>query len=192
MKCLVTTAILTLCLSGSIIASAKLAIDMSSKSKGSVATAQEFAPRIGNLTFSAALASENEVLLNVTFQGAIYVTQPGFVWTLWISNSSLGYNRTNLPEGLKLVEGLLKVNDTCPLPCNCLSLQAKLQAIADGEWTVYGHFSATHGPGLYYGINAAGIQITVSNGHITQIEKKQTTILTPQEGGEMQKVPLPL
>jgi hypothetical protein len=183
---------LALFLGGFIVASTKLVADMSFQPRTKTATTEAFAPKFGNLTLSATLASENEVILNVTFYGRIYVTQPGFVWTIRISNTSIGYDWTNLPEGLELAEGSLKMNGTSPLPNNSLSLQAKIRAVKDGEWTIYGHFSATCGPGFYMSLSAIGIRIIVSNGQIIRIEKEQTTVLLPSEsGGEMQKVPSP-
>jgi len=117
---------------------------MSFPETDTVKTQQSF-PQIGNLTLVAVPATENEVMLNVTFSGKEYITQPGFVWTIWISDSIVGFE-TTLPRGLNLVEGTLRANGSCPLPNSSLSLQAKLRAIADGEWVVYGRFCATRGP----------------------------------------------
>lgn len=168
---LVVTAILTLFLGGLIVAATKWGGDMSFPGTETI-NMQQFAPEIGNLTLSATLFAENEVILNVTFSGTGVYNQPGYVWTIWVSNSTVP-NYRNLPEGLQLVEGTLKANGSCPLPSSFLRFQAKLRAIADGEWVVYSLFSATHGPGFYHGLSTGGVRILVSNGSIMQLEKEQ-------------------
>lgn len=182
---LVMAVILTLFLGGFFVASTKLAVDMSFHQQIITVTTQDFAPEIGNLTLTAKLASENEFTLNLTFHGTVYVTQQGYVWRVWISRS-LFINDTNLPEGLMLIEGSEEANGTCPLPNNSLSIQAKLRAIVDGEWIVWGRFSANRGPGDYYGLTTA-IRVTVSNGRIIQIGEEQATPPGNEEGGELQK-----
>lgn len=72
---------------------------------------------------------------------------------------------------MKLLDGTLEVNASCPVPKSFLSLQAKLEAVADGEWILYGWFSATAGPGFSCSFSAGGIEIVVSNGNIVQVEK---------------------
>jgi hypothetical protein len=72
-------------------------------------------------------------------------------------------------------------------PNNSLSIQAKLRAIVDGEWIVWGRFSANRGPGDYYGLTTA-IRVTVSNGRIIQIGEEQATPPGNEEEGELQKV----
>jgi len=163
------TAILTLFMGGFIVASTKWAVDMSLFRTKTITTHQ-WAPEYGNLTLSATLVAENEVMLNVTFSCTAYVNQPGFVWTLSVSNSSIP-NYKHLPEGLELVEGTIVIICSCPIPDGFLSLQAKLRAIADGKWVVYGKFSASHGPGFSISASTDGIKITVSNGNIVQLEK---------------------
>jgi len=156
---------------GVIVVAARWAFDTSFPGTKTVRT-QQWAPEIGNLTFSATVASENEVVLNLTFSGTAYVGYPGFNWTLWISRDFVGeLHETPLPEGLELVEGVLKANGLCPFPSNLLSLQVRLRAVTDGEWTVYGHFSATYGSGWYVGSSTGGIQISVSNGGIVGVEE---------------------
>jgi len=175
--------ILTLFLGGFIVAATKWGIDLSFP-RTKTATTQQFSPVVGNLTFSATAAAENEVLLNLTFQGTGAYGGTYYVWTIWVSNSSSpgpspGYE--NLPEGLRLVEGALKANASCPVPNKSLSLQAKLQTVADGEWIVHGWFSATAGPGFFCGLSAGGIKITVSNGNIVQLEKSTYPASLPTE-----------
>ncbi len=163
-------AVVLIVLSGAFIVTAtKWGIDMSFPRSKTVTT-QQFAPQIGNLILSATVVAENEIMINATFSGKEYITQPGFVWTIWLSNSIVGL-QTNLPEGLKLVEGTLKTNDSSPLPNNVISLHAKAQATADGEWVVYARFSATRGPGEYYALSTGGIKISVSNSSIAQVEE---------------------
>ena len=169
-------------LGGFIVFATKWAVDVSYPGAKTIKI-QQFAPQIGNLTLSATIVTENEVVLNLTFSGRAYVSYPGYNWTIWVSKNFSGrLHEPPLPEGLELVDGALKVNDTCPLPNNFLSLQAKLQAIADGEWVVYGLFSATAGSnppnpapgqdyGFYCGLSTSGIKITVSNGNVVQLEK---------------------
>lgn len=171
MRRLFEAVVLALILAGVIAVAAKWAVDLSFPKTKTIKT-QQFAPKFGNLTLSATPFSENEVMLNLTFSGTAYVSYPGYNWTIWVSKSIAGYlYETPLTEGLELVEGTLKANAICPLPNNFLSLQAKLRAIADGEWTVYGLFSATYGPGLYYGLSTGGIRISVSNGSIVRVEE---------------------
>lgn len=185
------TVILALFLGGSIIVSAKLAVDMSFQPRNKTVITQGFAPEVGNLTLSATLASENEVILNVTFAGTGVYNWPGYVWTIWISNSIIP-NYRNLTEFLMLVDGTLMVNVSCPVPGSFLGFQARLRAAADGECVFYVWFSATNGPGFFHGISSGGIKITVSNGRIIQLEKEQTTPPPEsEEEGEMQKVPSP-
>lgn len=179
---LIVTVILTLFLIGLIVATTKWVVDMSFAGNKTINT-QQFAPEIGTLALSVTRISENEVMLNVTFSGLPYVSQPGYNWTVWVSKSiAEKLHETTLPEGLELVEGTLKVNVICPLPNDFLSFQAKLRAIADGEWIVYGRFSVTYGsdppnpaPGQYYGwycgSSTNGIKISLSNGRIVQLEK---------------------
>lgn len=156
-------------LAGAVLAATKSTVDMSFPRIKTVKTQQSF-PQIGDLALVAVPATENEVMLNATFSGKEYITQPGFVWTVWVSDSIVGFE-TSLPRGLNLVEGTLRVNGSCPLPNFFLSLQAKLRAVADGEWVVYGRFGATRGPGEYYGLSTVGIRITVSNGSIVQVKE---------------------
>jgi len=170
---LVVAVVLTLFLAGAVLAATKWALDMSFPGTETVKTQKSF-PQIGNLALIAVPATENEVILNATFRGKEYITQPRFVWTIWISDSIVGFE-TILPRGLNLVEGTLRANGSCPLPNSSLSLQAKLRAVADGEWVVYGRFSATRGPGEYYGLSTGGIKITVSNGSIVRVEEAHPT-----------------
>jgi hypothetical protein len=168
-KTLVITATLALVIGGLVVAFSKVAIDMS-LSQIKTATTQSWAPHYGNLTLSARVIAENEVMLNVTFSGTAYVNQPGYVWVLSVSNSIIpGYR--DLPEGLELEEGATSINKTCPVPDRFLSLQATLWAIADGEWVVYGKLNASSGPGFFVGMSTEGIEITVSNGKIVRLEK---------------------
>lgn len=170
-KRLAVTVILTLFLGGFIVASTKWAVDMTFPGTKTIETHQ-FAPELGNLTLSATLVAENEVMLNVTFYGTGAYNQPPHVWTIWVSNSSIpGYR--NLSEVLMLVEGTLMVNASCPVPGSFLGLQARLRAIADGECVVYCWFSVTAGPGFFHGISTGGIKITIADGSIVQLEKKQ-------------------
>jgi len=131
---------------------------------------QGFAPEVGNLTLSATLVAQNEVMLNVTFSGTGVYNNPGYAWAIWISNSTIP-NYKNLSEGLMLVNGKLIVNSSCPVPDSFLNFQARLRTVVDGEWIVYGLFSAAAGPGFYYGLSTDGIRINVSNGIIVQLEK---------------------
>ena len=125
----------------------------------------------GNLTLSATIVAKSEVLVNATFSGSVNISQPGYVWTIWISNSIIG-SETSLPEGLKLVEGTLRTNGSYPVPGNFLDFHAKLQAIKDGEWVIYGRFSATKEPGFYMGYSTNGIKIFVSKGSILGLERQ--------------------
>lgn len=160
-------AILTLFLGGLIVTALIMDMNMFFP-RTETATVQQFAPEVGNLTFSGTAVAENEVLLNLTFRGTGVYNDPPHVWTIWISSSPIpGYR--NLSDGLQLVEGSLEVNASCPVPSRFLSLQATLQAIADGEWIVYGWFSATSG-GFSHSFGAGGIKIVVSNGSIMQVE----------------------
>jgi hypothetical protein len=168
-KTLIIIATLALFIGGLVVASSKLAIDMS-LSQTKTMTTQNWAPQYGNLTLSATLISENEVVLNLTFSGTAYVNQPGYVWVLSVSNSSVpGYR--NLPEGLELEEGTTLINNSCPVPDKILSLQARLRAIADGEWVMYGRFNVSSGPGFSMSSSTEGIEITVSNGRIVHLGK---------------------
>lgn len=174
---LVVTVVLTLFLAGSIVAVTKWAVDMTSSRTWTVKT-QQWAPIIGYLTLSVTVVSENEVMVNLTFSGAAYASYPGYNWTLWVSKGLVTYvNETSLLEGLELVEGALKVNGLSPFPSNSLSFQTKLRVIADGEWLIYGHFSATDNPapgenyGWYVGTSTGGIKITVINGSIVRVEE---------------------
>jgi hypothetical protein len=168
-KTLIITATLVLFIGGLVVASSKLAIDLSLSQIRTITT-QNWAPQYGNLTLSATVISENEVVLNATFSGTVYVNQPGFIWVLSFSNSSVpGYR--NLPEGLELEEGAAVINNLCPVPDRILSLQAKLRAIADGKWVIYGKFTASSGPGFVMSSSTEGIEITVSNGRIVQLAK---------------------
>jgi hypothetical protein len=168
-KTLVITATLALFIGGSVVAFSKLAVDMS-VSQTKTITTQSWAPRYGDLTLSATLIADNEVVLNVTFSGTESINQPGYVWVLSVSNSSIpGYR--NLPDGLELEEGAILINESCPVSDRFLSLQARLRTIADGEWVVYGKLNASCGPGFFVGFSTDGIEITVSNGRIVQLEK---------------------
>ena len=178
---------------GSIVAATKWALDTFSRTTTTMkTTTQGFAPEIGNLTFSATLASENEVLINLTVFGTGYINNPGMIWTLWFSdipNGIIGVE--NLPEGLALSEGSLEVNATCPLLSRFLSLQAKIQTVADGKWGLFGRFVAAHGSGFSCGIYTYGIYITVLNGWIMNIEKESETqpdIPNIPNSGQMEKV----
>jgi len=132
--------------------------------------AQQFAPEIGNLTLLATVVAQNEVMLNLTFSGTGVYNNPGYVWTIWISNSTIP-NYRNLSEGLLLVEGTSMLNSSCPVPGSFLSFQTRIRAVADGEWVVYGWFSAIAGPGFSHALSTDGIKINVSNGSIVQLEK---------------------
>ena len=179
--------VLTLLLGGLIVTATKWGVNMSSFETKTVKT-EQFAPEIGNLTLSATLVAENEVTLNLTFSGTGGYNHLGYVWTIWVSNSSIP-NYRNLPEGLELVEGTLMENVSCPVPGSFLSFQATLRTIVDGEWTVYGLFSATAGPGFYHGLSSSGIQITTSKGRIVQLEKEQCQHQPPSpSGSENQQV----
>lgn len=155
-----------------IVAGTKWSINILSP-KTVVVTTQHFAPEIGNLTLSATIVSKKEVLLNLSFWGTSYTMKPGHVWTLWISDTFVGLADTaRLPEGLKLVEGNLLWNGTYPVAYYFASVQVRALAIEDGIWTVYGAFGATHGAGWYVGISTGGIEITVSQGNVMQLEKE--------------------
>jgi len=182
---LALTAILILFLGVIIVTATKWALDASFPETKTIKT-QRFAPDVGNLTLSATLVAENEVMLNLTFSGMGVYNHPGFVWTIWVSNSTIP-NYRNLPEGLELVEGTLMENASCPVPGSFLSFQATLLAIVDGEWVVHGSFSATAGPGFYHGLSSGGIQITVSSGRIAQLEKEQYQPPGPS-GSENQQI----
>jgi len=182
--------ILTAFLAGSIVAATKWVLDTFSRTTTTMkTTTQGFAPEIGNLTFSAMLASENKVLINLTVFGTGYINNPGMIWTLWFSdipNGIIGVE--NLPEGLALSEGSLEVNAICPLPNRFLSLQAKIRAVTDGKWGVFGRFVAAHGPGFSCGIYTYGIYITVLNGCVMNIEKESETHPDIPNSGQMEKV----
>jgi len=182
--------ILTAFLSGSIVAATKWALNTFSRTTTTMkTTTQGFAPEIGNLTFSATLVSENEILINLTVSGTGYINSPGMIWTLWVSdipNGIIGVE--DLPEGLMQLEGSLEVNATCPLPNGFLSLQAKIQAVADGKWSVFGRFFAAHGPGFSCGIYTYGIYITVLNSCVINIEKESETHLGIPDSGQIEWV----
>jgi len=182
--------ILTAFLGVSIVAATKWAVDTFLRTTPTMkTTTQGFAPEIGNLTFSAALVSENEVLINLTVLGTGYIDNAGMIWTLWISDLPNGIiGAENLPEGLTLSEGSLEVNATCPLPNRFLSLQAKIQATADGKWGIFGRFVAAHGPGFSCSIYTYGIYITVLNGCVINIEKESETHLDIPDSGQMEEV----
>jgi hypothetical protein len=168
-KTLIIIATLALSIGGLIVASSKLAIDMSLSQVRTITT-QNWAPQYGNLTLAATLISENEVVMNANFSGTAYVNQPGYIWVLSVSNSSVpGYR--NLPEGLELEEGEILINSSCPVPNRILGLQARLRATADGKWVIYGKFNASCGPGFSVSISTEGIEITVSKGRIVQLGK---------------------
>ena len=184
---LFATVILALLLGAFIVAATKWAVDLSSSETKTKET-QQFAPEIGNLVLSATLVAEKEVMLKLTFSGTGVYNHPGYVWTIWISNSSIP-NYRNISEGLDLIEGTLMENFSCPIPSSSLNLQVTLRATADGEWVVYGLFSATAGPGFYHGLSSGGIRMTVSNGQIVQLEKEHYQHQPPSpSGSENQKV----
>jgi hypothetical protein len=189
-KTLVITAAFALLVGGLVVASSKLAIDMSLSRIGTMTT-QSWAPSCGNLTLSATLIAESEVVVNVTFYGTGYVNQPGYVWVLAVSNSIVpGY--MDLPEGLELEEGATLINESCPVPDGFVSLQARLRAIADGEWVVYGKLNASHGPGFFVGMSSEGIQIKVDNGKIVQLGKAPHPSNPPSpSGGQSKQLPSP-
>lgn len=181
--------ILPLFLGGSIVVAAKWVLGTFSGTVTMKATTQGFAPEIGNLTFSATLVSENEVLLNLTVLGTGYINNPGMVWILWFSDIPNGIIGVGyLAEGLALSEGSLEVNATCPLPLGFLSLQAKIRAVADGKWGVFGRFVGAHGLGFSCSIYTCGIYITVSNGCVMNIEKETETHPDIPNSGQMEKV----
>lgn len=179
MKRVAMTTILTIFLGGFIVASTRWAVEMSLPRTKTITT-QKWAPEYGNLTLSATLVAENEVVLDATFSSMAYVNQPGFVWTLSVSNSNIP-KYTNLPEGLELVEGTNMINCSCPVVDGYLSLQARLRAIADGEWIIYGKFSASHGPGFSMSTSTDGIEISVSNGSIVKLEKAPYPTNSPNQ-----------
>ncbi len=173
---LVATVILTLFFGGLIVTTIILGMNMFFLETKTV-TVQQFAPEVGTLTFSGSAVAEDEVLLNLTFRGTGVYNDPPHVWTIWISSSPIpGYR--NLSDGLQLVEGSLEVNASCPVPNRFLSLQARLEAIADGEWILYGWFSATAG-GFSHSFGAGSIEIVVSNGNIVQVKNATPSPLSP-------------
>jgi hypothetical protein len=96
-KGLAITAKLALFIGGLVVASSKLALDMSFSQTRTITTqnqiwtmtTQNFAPESGNLTLSVRVVSEKEVVVNVTFFGTTYVDQPGHGWVLFVSNSTI-------------------------------------------------------------------------------------------------------
>lgn len=151
-----------------------------------------FAPDYGSVDLSVTAVSQQEVLINVTFKAerTSLTTSPGAVWTVWISNSSVGFE-ARLPRGLNLVEGNLTWNGTYPVAFDSASVQAKALAVGDGKWTVYGKVSVTR-PGWYVGGSSTGITITALGGKVVQLEREESVDLpSSDEPGEAELAEFP-
>lgn len=134
-----------------------------------------FAPLIGNLTLTARAVSDDEVVLNLTFN-ALH-RQPSWKFRVDIRKgpTSPGLEVGVLPEGLELVSGDLVWEGYNNV--ERVSIEAKARAVMDGEWGVCGWAVRVEGTWDNYGaldaVGSGALTIIVSNGTITDITRAQ-------------------
>lgn len=119
----------------------------------------------GKLTLTAFAVSPIDVELTLSLVN--YQTSSYYNLTVWIADLNTSY-RVGLPEGFELMSGSIAWNGSAATPK--VNLEATIRAVKDGEWRLTG-VALWYQPGASQSHFSGALEITVSNGKVTDIEK---------------------